>query len=138
MKVEKKELKKHEEDIYNCGNLYVQIKAKRIIDIIVVHFSNKDLQSLLHLIETLKYIKKKKIKPIIVGDFNIKNSNYLHDLTEDEYKSSMKFKKYSSYPPANYTLDYIIIPKGFIFKSLRCIGSGLSDHKALVTEIEVR
>lgn len=137
LKIEKKKLKKHREDRYNCGNLYVKLKAKKIIDLIVVHFSNSSYFSLLHLIETLKYIEKKKIKPIIVGDFNIIDSYVLHDLTKDEYKSSLKFKKYISYPPANYTLDYILIPKKFKFKSFECLGTNLSDHKALVANIKI-
>jgi len=137
LKIEKRKLKKHEEDIYTCGNLYVRIKAQKIFDLIAVHFSNRDLFSLLHLIETLKYIKKKKIRPMIVGDFNIRHPDYLHDLTEENYKSSMQYKRYLSYPPANYTLDYILIPKNFKFKSFHCLGNGLSDHKALVADIKL-
>ena len=137
LKVEKNKLEKQEEDRYTCGNLYVQIKAEKIIDIIVVHFSNTDLYSLLHLLETLKYIKEKKIKPIILGDFNIRHPDWLHDITEEEYLSSMKYKKYISYPPAKYTLDYILIPKKFKFKSFDCLGENLSDHKVLIAEINV-
>jgi endonuclease/exonuclease/phosphatase family metal-dependent hydrolase len=138
IKIERKKLEKHKDDRYTCGNLYVKIKAEKTIDLIVVHFSNSNYFSLLHLLETLKEIKKKKINPIIVGDFNIIDSYVLHDLTEGEYKSSLKFKKYISYPPANYTLDYILIPKNFKFKSFQCLGDDLSDHKALLAEIEVK
>jgi endonuclease/exonuclease/phosphatase family metal-dependent hydrolase len=49
----------------------------------------------------------------------------------------MKYKRYLSYPPANYTLDYILIPKKFKFKSFDCLGENLSDHKALVAEIKI-
>ncbi|MBT4257855.1 endonuclease/exonuclease/phosphatase family protein [archaeon] len=135
LKSEKKKLKKHEEDIYNCGNLYLKIKAEKVIDLIVVHFSNRDLFSLLHLIETLKEIKKRKINPIIVGDFNMRHPEYLRDLTEEKYKISYYYKKYISYPAAKYTLDYIVIPKKYKFKSFKCLGKGLSDHKALVAEV---
>jgi len=138
IKIETKKLKKHKDDRYTCGNLCVRIKAEKIIDLIVVHFSNSNYFSLLHLLETLKYTKAKKITPIIVGDFNMIDSYVLHDLTEGEYKSSLNFKNYISYPPANYTLDYILIPKNFKFKSFQCLGDDLSDHKALLAEIEVK
>lgn len=136
-KVEKYQLQKQSEDRYTCGNLYVQLKAKKLIDVIVVHFSNTDLFSLLHMLETLRWIKKKKFKPIIVGDFNIRHSEWLHDLIEGEYLSSMKYKKYLSYPPANYTLDYILLPKGFSFKTFECLEENVSDHRALYAEIRV-
>ena len=139
LKAEKVKLKKNSEDIHNCGNLHVKIKANnKIIEVIAVHFSNKDLFSLLHLIETLKYTKEKKIKPIIMGDFNVKFPDWLHDLTEDSFKSSFKYKKYISLPSENITLDYIIIPKKFNFKSVKCEGEGISDHKALIAEIEIK
>jgi len=138
LKVEKRKLKKQKEDRYTCGNLHLKIKAERIIDLIAVHFSNTDLFSLLHLIETLKYSRKKKINSIIVGDFNIRHPEYLSDLIEGEYSSSYNYKKYLSYPPANYTLDYIVIPKKFKFKSLKCLGKNLSDHKALIAEIKLK
>ena len=137
LKTEKKKLKKHKEDRYTCGNLYIKIKAGKIIDLIAVHFSNSNYFSLLHLLETLRYIKKKRIKPIIVGDFNIIDDYVLHELTEEDYKSSMQYKRYISYPPAKYTLDYILIPKKFKFKSFRCEGQNLSDHKALIAEIRI-
>jgi len=138
LKIEKDQLQKHKDDRYTCGNLYVRIKANKIIDLIAVHFSNNNYFSLLHLLETLRYIKKKGIRPIIVGDFNMIGSHVLHEITGDEYKSSLEYKKYLSYPPANYTLDYILIPKKYKFKSLQCTGKDLSDHMALVSEVELR
>jgi|SRR3989344_5618355 len=137
LKAERRELQKHKDDKYTCGNLYVKIKAKRVIDLIVVHFSNSNYFSLLHLLETLRNIDKRKIRPIIVGDFNIIDSYVLHELTEDEYTSSLKFKKYLSYPPANYTLDYILIPKKFKFLSVDCLKENISDHRALVAKIKI-
>ncbi len=136
LKVEKKRLKKQKGDRYTRGNLYVRIKAEKIVDIVVVHFSNNDLFSLLHLLETLRWIKSKKITPIIMGDFNIRHPDWLHNLTEDDYLSSIKYKKYMSYLPADYTLDYILIPKKFKFKSFDCLGKNLSDHKALIANIK--
>lgn len=137
VKFEKRELKRQPEDRYTCGNLYVQLKAEKMVDMVIVHFSNSDLFSLLHLIETLKWIKKKGIDPIIAGDFNIRHPDWLDDLTEDHYTSSMRHKPYISYSPDNYTLDYILIPQRFKFKSFDCLGEGLSDHKALVAEVKI-
>jgi endonuclease/exonuclease/phosphatase family metal-dependent hydrolase len=137
IKTEKKKLQKHKDDRYYCGNLYFRVKAEKEIDFIAVHFSNSNYFSLLHLLETLRYINKRKIKPIIIGDFNFIDSYVLHDLTEKEYKSSLKFKRYISYPLAKYTLDYILIPKKYKFKTFKCGGTNLSDHKALIAEISV-
>jgi len=136
VKVEKVKLKKEKEDRYTCGNLYVKIRAEKVIDLIVVHFSNSTLFSSLHLIETLKWIKAKKINPIIVGDFNIIHPEWLKDMTKNEYLSSMTYKKYLSYPPANYTLDYILIPKDYKFKLFECVNEHLSDHLALIAKIQ--
>ena len=49
LNVEKKKLAKHPEDRYTCGNLHLRVKAEKVLDLIVVHFSNRDLFSLLHL-----------------------------------------------------------------------------------------
>jgi len=129
-------LRKHKDDRHKCGNLHVTIKADKLIELIVVHFSNNNYFSLLHLLETLKYVKEKRISPIILGDFNIIDNYIMHELIEDDYESSLLFKKYLSYPPANYTLDYILIPKTYRFRSLNCLKENISDHLALVAEIE--
>jgi endonuclease/exonuclease/phosphatase family metal-dependent hydrolase len=135
LKIEKKKLKKQKEDRYYCGNLYFKIKAEKEIDFIAVHFSPNDLFSKLHLIETLKYAEKKKIEPIIVGDFNMWHTDWLKDLTKKKYTNSFEYKKYTSYPQSNWTLDYILIPKKYKFKNFKCEGTNISDHKALIAEI---
>jgi len=137
IKIEKEKLKKHPKDIHNCGNLYVRVQAEKTIDFLVVHFSNSDLFSLLHLKETLKQIKSKKITPIIAGDFNMWDYQKLYNLIKKDYKSSRQYKEYISYPPKKWTLDYILIPKEFKFKSFKCTGKGLSDHRALIAEVNV-
>ncbi len=135
LKKKKKMLKKHKEDRYHCGNLYFRVKSKKEIDFIAVHFSPNEKFSLPQLNETLKYAKKKKIRPILIGDFNIINSKVLNEVISDEYKSSLQKKKYISYPKGKFTLDYIVIPKEYKFKTFKCEGTGLSDHKALIAEI---
>lgn len=131
-KIVKKKLKKHQKDEYTRGILHARINDK---DIIVVHFSPNDLFSKLHLKETLKYAKQKRIKPIIIGDFNIRKKQILKLFLPKNYISSSNIKKYISYMPAKYTLDYIIVHRNLHFKSFSCIGTGLSDHKALLAEI---
>lgn len=135
-KIEKIQLTKQPDDRYTCGNLHVTIQAKKKIEVIGVHFSNSSLFSLLHMIETLKYCRDKKIEPMIVGDFNFLHPNWLYDLTSHEFNSSYNFKKYVSYPAKKETLDYILIPKSSKFVSLLCPDEELSDHNPLVAEIE--
>jgi len=131
-------LKKHKDDRYTCGFLQVKLKLKnKKVDLFNLHFSNSSYFSLLHLLETLKYIEKEKIKPILVGDFNMYESDVLHSLTKEKFTSSMKYKKYMSYPIRKWTLDYVLIPKKYKFKSFECGGKGLSDHKALIAEIKI-
>jgi len=137
LNVERKQLKKYKDNRYVRGNLYARVMAEKAFDLILVHFTNTDKFSRLDLMETLKYIRAKKIKPIIIGDFNIRHPSVLHTLTKKDYRSSLKYKKYLSYPLANYTLDYILIPKEFRFKSLKCLNEKLSDHKALIAEIKI-
>jgi len=136
VKIDKKKLKKQKDDKYFCGNLYFRIKTPELIDFIAVHFSPNELFGKLHLIETLDYIKKKKIKPIIIGDFNIINYDTISSLTSKDYNNSMQYKSYISYPKGGFTLDYILIPKKYRFKAFKCEGSNISDHKALIAEIE--
>ena len=73
----------------------------------------------------------------MIGDFNIKHPEYLSQAIYGNYVSSYDYKKYLSYPAANYTLDYVVIPKEFKFKSLKCLGKGLSDHMALLAEVKL-
>lgn len=137
LKTEKRMLQKHKNDRYSCGNLYFMVEAEKQIEFIAVHFSPNELYSLLHLIETMKYAKRKMITPIIIGDFNIMNVNVLHDAIYGEYRSSMQEKKYISYPKGGITLDYVLIPKEYRFRTFKCEGTDLSDHKALIAEIDV-
>ncbi|MBS3072430.1 endonuclease/exonuclease/phosphatase family protein [Candidatus Pacearchaeota archaeon] len=130
-------LKKHPNDRYTCGFLHVKLKIdNKKIDLLNVHFSNNEYFSLLHIFETLKYIKKRRISPVIVGDFNFYEYEILNDLVEKNFLSSMKYKKYISYPLNKWTLDYILIPKNYKFKSLKCTGRGLSDHMTIISDIE--
>ncbi|MFC1698318.1 endonuclease/exonuclease/phosphatase family protein, partial [Nanoarchaeota archaeon] len=123
-------LKKHSEDKYSRAILSVKFDN---INIFIVHYSPDDLFSRLHLQETLDYAKK--IKPLIIGDFNIKDPHTISELIDGDYIISTEIKKYVSYPSENITLDYFLIPKKIKIKSFKCIGSNISDHKAFVLEI---
>ena len=133
--VKRKKLKQHPNDKYTRGILCVKIKHSKVKSIFVVHYSPDDLFSRLHLEETLSFAKKQKIKPIIIGDLNVRYPRIINDLIIDQYISSRQIKKYISYPSAKCTLDYALIPKKISVKSFFCLGSKISDHKALLLEI---
>jgi endonuclease/exonuclease/phosphatase family metal-dependent hydrolase len=131
----KRRLKCHQDDRHYRGIVKARVMCKPPIDLIVVHFSNNDVFSRLHMEEVLEYIKGANIKPVIVGDFNMYPKNILQMVPKD-YTLSYALKKYVSFPPEGNTFDYIILPKGLEFKSLECIDKDLSDHSALVAEID--
>ena len=126
-------LKKHTRDKFTRAILYVKLKNN--LDLIDVHYSPDDLFSKLHLEETLNFARKNRIKPIIIGDFNVRHPNIVEEVIGTDYVSSRKIKKYISYPSAKYTLDYVLVPKNIKIKSFSCLGTKISDHKALIIEI---
>lgn len=128
-------LQQHKQDGYPRGILWARLANN--LDIVVVHYSFNDLFSKLHLKETLSIAKKNRLHPIITGDFNILDQEILNDLAANDYRISSQEYTYVSYPSKNETLDYILIPKSYKFKSFLCTGTNLSDHKALVAEIDV-
>ena len=131
----KRRLKRHQDDRHYRGIVKARVMSKPPIDLIVVHFSNKDIFSRLHMEEVLEYIKRVNIKPVIVGDFNMYPKNILSVVPKD-YTLSYSLNRYVSFPSEGNTFDYIMLPKFLKFKSLECIGRGLSDHSSLVAEIE--
>lgn len=135
LEVKKKKLKQYPDDKFTRGILHIKIKNNQLKDIFVVHYSPNDLFSKLHLQETLDYAKKLDIKPLIIGDFNIRYPKIIYDLIDENYVCSRQIKRYISYPPAKYTLDYFVIPTNIKLKSFECLGSNISDHKALLLEI---
>ncbi|MFC1685627.1 endonuclease/exonuclease/phosphatase family protein [Nanoarchaeota archaeon] len=113
------------------------------IDVVSVHFANNDKSSKLHLKETLDWCKRKGIKPIIAGDFNMIKTKNL-EIADKEYEISYKIKKYLSFPPTPFsynkvpvTLDYIITNKErFKIKSIECKEKvNVSDHKPVISKI---
>ena len=132
VKSQKAPLKKHPNDKFTRAILWTRIND---LDLINVHYSPDDLFSKLHLEETLKFAKKEKIKPIIIGDFNIRHPSIVEEAIGTDYISTRSIKKYISYPSAKYTLDYALIPKEREIKKVSCIGNNISDHKSLIIEI---
>jgi endonuclease/exonuclease/phosphatase family metal-dependent hydrolase len=101
------------------------------------HYSNTNEWSKLHLIETLEHAKRRNENPIIVGDLNILYPEVIEEVCSKDYKCSYQVKKYVSFPSKNEVLDYVVIPQNMSFESVECLGDGLSDHKALVVQINL-
>lgn len=134
--IAKKRLKKQPSDRHHRGIVYAEVLKGRRIGIIVVHFSNDDTLSVLHMKEVLAYARKKRIRPIIVGDFNIRKTENILALTPQDYLCSFSVKKYVSFPSKGETLDYILLPREMKLKKFECLSRNVSDHRALIASIE--
>ena len=116
------------------------------INLINVHFENTNKGSKEHLKQTLEWCKKRKITPIIAGDFNMKIIEDLKELAEKDYEISYLIKPYKSFMPTEFshdkvpiTLDYIIVHKNkFKINKIKCINNDISDHNPVIAEIEVK
>jgi endonuclease/exonuclease/phosphatase family metal-dependent hydrolase len=113
------------------------------VDLINVHFENTDKGSKKHLKQTLNWCKRRKIKPIIAGDFNIKLISDLKDIAEKDYEISYLIKPYKSFLPTKFsnnklpvTLDYILADKKrFKITKVECSNKKISDHKPVIADI---
>ncbi len=139
VKVIRKRLKQHTIDKYTRGFLYAKIrKDDELIEVCVVHFSPGGFFGKLQLDETLRYLKKRQMFPVIMGDFNIDDQDYITRLASDVYEVSNDFNSCVTLSDTCRTIDDILIPKKFKFKKFFCAGSGLSDHRALIAELSLR
>lgn len=134
-RVVEKKLQQHPDDKHSRSILWVKMQVKKNLDFFIVHFSPHDLFSALHLKETLRYAKSQRIKPIIIGDFNIKYPRQLLRRLRRGYQVSTQIVPYLSFPSENMTLDYIAIPSNISFDEVLCSGDNLSDHRALLATI---
>ncbi len=116
------------------------------IDLINVHFENTNVGSREHLKRTLEWCKKRKIMPIIAGDFNMKLIKDLKELAGKSYDISYLIKPYKSFMPTRFshdkvpiTLDYIIVRKDkFKMMDVECINNDISDHNPVIAQIEIK
>ena len=129
------------------GFMHSAIKTpKGKIHLINVHFENTNKGSKEHLKQTLKWCKKRKIEPIIAGDFNIKLTEELIKLTKKDYEISYLFKPYKSFMPTEFshdknpiTLDYIISHKNkFKMIEVNCICNDISDHNPVISKLQIK
>lgn len=120
-----------------CSVLFCKIEIDgKIVDICNVHFGNSDLFADLHITELMDLCKKRNVKPIIVGDFNIfKLSAYKQSLLKG-YVLSSDVAKYESMPKSSGTLDYIVVPSSdYTIDSVVCPEKYISDHRCLFATI---
>lgn len=101
-----------------------------------VHFSNNQYSDE-QLAETLQILRGTDAKSVILGDFNIFDIKTVSDLYSSDYRASTDFFQYVSFPSENVTLDYVLVPRDYGFRSL-AIGENLSDHNALTFELSVQ
>jgi len=127
------------------GFMHVTIETEKgNVDLINVHFENTNKGSKEQLKQTLNWCKKKEIKSLIAGDFNMKIVEDLKEIAGRDYEISYLIKPYKSFMPTEFshdkvpiTLDYIIIHKEkFKFKKVECINKDISDHNPVVAEVE--
>jgi endonuclease/exonuclease/phosphatase family metal-dependent hydrolase len=135
VKIIRKKIKRHDNDRHTRGILYARIKTKKDIEVCVVHFSPNRLFSKLHLEETLNFFREKQLEPIILGDFNIDDHDIITNLASENYSIARDFNHCITLPDTKRTIDDILIPKKYKFKSFFCDETNLSDHKALIAEI---
>lgn len=133
------------------GFMYITLRIKQKnknatdIDILNVHFENNNEGAKEQLRQTILWCKKKKINPIIAGDFNIKIFDDLKELARKDFNISYNIKKYFSFYPTEHsfdkvpiTLDYILSDKKkFKMSKVMCMDTKASDHKAVLAEIKL-
>ncbi len=126
------------------GFMHTIVKTpKGDVDLIDVHFENTNAGAKEHLKRTLEWCKNKKIKPIIAGDFNMKETEGLKKIAGDDYHISYLVKPYKSFMPTKFshdqvpiTLDYVIAhKKKFKMSDVECINNDVSDHNPVTAMV---
>ncbi|MEK6917775.1 MAG: endonuclease/exonuclease/phosphatase family protein [Nanoarchaeota archaeon] len=130
----------------NSGFLHTKAEISHgDLDLINVHFENTDEGSKEHLKYVLEWCKKRNIKPIIAGDFNMRKTGTLIELSDKEYGISYKLKPYFSFMPTDFsnnkepiTLDYILAHKEkFKVLDVKCTQNNISDHNPVIAFLEL-
>lgn len=105
------------------------------INIVNVHFSNTDEWAESHIRETLGELRADNY--IIAGDFNIKDILRYENLFGEQLVASSSEHNYVSYPADGLSYDYILISKKFKFGDFECRDEPVSDHRMIVSNIEL-
>ena len=114
------------------------------IDVLSIHLDSLRSKNRTHQLQQIvKEIKKRKNPAIIMGDFNCewndKNSavkKLANELDLKPYRPSAN--NLDTYPLLNKRLDWILIPNDFTFISYKVLKEKISDHLAVVAEVEVK
>lgn len=108
-----------------------------LMETCTVHFANSTKHADLHLNELMDLIEKRKVRPIVLGDFNIYDLSAYKNTRLKAYTLSTDVAAYTSMPSDNGTLDYIVAPESkYHFKEVTCPNVYVSDHRALLATIE--
>lgn len=107
-----------------------------IVDICNVHFGNSDLYADLHLNELMDLFEARKIRPILLGDFNIWKLDAYKQNRLAGYGLTTDVAEYESMPKNSGTLDYIAAPAdAYTIKDVYCPTEYVSDHRALLATL---
>lgn len=131
-------LRQHPDHDEACSVLFVKLDVNgKQVDLCDVHFGNSDLFSDLHLNELMDVCEERKLKPIILGDFNHFNLAVYKENRLKDYTLSTDIANYESMPKNSGTLDYIVAPKEtYSLDNVTCPDDYVSDHRALLATIE--
>ena len=116
---------------------------KRIVQ--MVEFDNGMKLANLHLasngnsyLQLRELLEKIPHDYILTGDFNIHKEIILRerDCWNEEYRCSVEYHDYISFPSEQCAFDYLLLPKTFEFTKIEAV-QGLSDHCAMIYEFFV-
>ena len=132
-------LRRHPDYKEETSVLFCKIKINDdIVDVCNVHLGNSDLFSDLHINELMDLCEERNIEPILIGDFNNFGLVAYKENRLKNYKISTEVGDYESAPKDKGTLDYIIVPSSrYDIKQVACPDVYVSDHRALIAEIEL-
>jgi endonuclease/exonuclease/phosphatase family metal-dependent hydrolase len=133
-------LRQHPDHDEACSVLFVKLDVNgKELDVCNVHFGNSNLFSDLHLNELMDLCEERKIKPILLGDFNIFDLSAYKKSRLKNYILSTDVAEYVSMPKNNGTLDYIAVPSSeYTIKNVSCSQEYVSDHRALFAEVGLK